>query len=108
MKIELEVPDELVGDEPLWLFSGMNHIAVKRPDADWVVKDGHCSMCGRCCSASHLKGMNLKIKDGVCASLTDHPTEEGKKVCGLGKMRPFICLIAQARFTPQCTVTWKC
>jgi len=106
MKIELEVPDELVGEnKPLFLFAGNHHIAFKRPEKGWVIKGELCSSCGECCSESHLEG--LPIENGKCKYLTNHPKLEGKFWCGLGKNRPFSCAIGFGRYEPDCTVTWK-
>jgi len=57
--------------------------------------------------ASHIRKMGLPIKDGYCANLRDHPEEEGKKMCGFGANRPFLCSIGHPKFIPECTVTWR-
>lgn len=107
MKIELEIPDDLIGDKNLYIFAGMEHIAVKRPGKQWVIKDGLCSMCGSCCQGTHIRNMNLPIKDDRCVFLRPHPTEEGKLICGWGGNRPFACCIGSPRFEPNCTVKWR-
>lgn len=106
MKIELEIPDEMVGEKVLWLFANMVPIAVKRPEKGWVIKAEYCSMCGECCSKSHLNNLPCK-EDGWCKYLIDHPSEEGKRICSLGANRPYMCAIGTARFEPKCTVKWK-
>lgn len=112
MKIEVEIPDELVREgQNLFIFVGMEHVAVKRPDRPWVVKDQRCSMCGSCCESTHVRGMSLPVKDGKCAFLKPHPTEEfaekGMRICSWRNNRPFNCCIGSPRMEPKCTVTWK-
>jgi len=112
MKIELEIPDELVkreggGEYNLHLFAGMFHIAVKRPGRKWVIKDNECSMCGSCCKGSHIEGMNLPVKDGKCVFLKPLKDDSEKLVCAWAFNRPFSCCIGSPRFEPNCTVTWK-
>ena len=107
MKIEVEIPDELIGKKVLWLFAGAEHIAVKRPEDGWVIKDGRCSMCGACCKKGHIENLGLPMRGVNCAYLVPHPKEDGKLVCKWGGNRPFLCGISTARFVPRCTVTWK-
>ena len=107
MKIELEIPDELVDEKVLWLFAGNENIAIWRKDRGWVIKESLCSMCGMCCSESHVAKLGLLTENGFCIFLKDHPTEEGKKWCSLGAKRPFVCAIGAPRFEPRCTVRWK-
>lgn len=106
MKIELEIPDELIDPhQNLFLFSGMNHIAFKRREKEWMVKTQGCSMCGECCCESHAP--NLPMKDGWCMQLEDHPTEKEKRWCNLGILRPFGCAIGIPKFEPECTLKWE-
>jgi len=105
MEVKLELPDDLEIKGTLWLFHGDVVIAAKRPERDWVIKTGYCSMCGCCCSASHIKG--LPTKDGWCAYLVDHPTEKNKRICDLGHNRPFACAIGIPWLEPDCTLKWE-
>ena len=110
MKIEVEIPDDMVLDNDgqelnLYLFAGMNHIAVRRPDSKWVVKATKCSMCGTCCTGTHIRGMKLPLKDGKCVFLKT--TKTGKRICSWGANRPFTCCIGAPKWEPNCTLTWK-
>jgi hypothetical protein len=108
MKIEVEVPDEFVKENNnLFLFSGMNHIAVKRPGKLWVVKTSGCNMCGSCCQATHIAGMNLPMKDNACAFLIPHPKDSDKLICNWRGNRPFSCCIGSPIFEPNCTIRWE-
>ena len=107
MKIEVEIPDELIGKRNIHIFAGMTHIAVKRPGGRWVIKGNVCSMCGACCHGTHIQGMKLPIKDGKCVFLKPAIGDESKLICAWGPNRPFSCCIGSPRFEPKCTVTWK-
>ena len=108
MKIELEIPDEFIDpNQNLFIFSGMNHIAFKRPEKnEWIVKVQGCSMCGECCTASNAKGLPI-TEDGKCVYLGDHPTEAGKKWCKLEILRPFGCCVGAPKFEPDCSLKWE-
>lgn len=115
MKIELEIPDRPdLETKILHIFLGMEHIAVKRPGASWVIKTGKCSMCGTCCTINHTRGLKLPMdpETGVCKFLVDHPKAQdddaykGKLICGWGNNRPFNCCIGAPQYEPKCTLTW--
>lgn len=110
MKIELDIPDELLKDKNgkelnLYFFAGMHHVAVKRPDRKWVVKDSLCSMCGTCCTTTHIRGMGLPIKDNKCVFLKE--LKDGRRICSWRLNRPFSCCIGSPIYEPKCTVSWK-
>lgn len=114
MKIEVEIPDKFFKkrkglEQNIFIFVGMNHVAVKRPHDRWVVKDGECSMCGNCCEGTHIQGMGLPIKNGEinCALLKPHEKKEGLRICAWGQNRPYSCCIGSPRMEPKCTVSWK-
>lgn len=112
MKIELEIPDwaepTIENKKDLYIFSGTEHIAVLRPGKQWVVKDGRCSMCGECCTSTHINDLHLPMtEDGRCQFMKTHRKDETKKVCSIFGHRPLGCCLGEPHFSPDCTVTWK-
>jgi len=106
MKIELEVPDELVEGQILFLFAGAVHVAIKRPEKGWMIKEAECNMCGECCSASHINP-GLPVVDGWCKYLIKNPKDENQKICGMGRNRPFSCAIGMPKYEPDCSIIWR-
>ena len=96
MKIELEVPDWAIEDRTLYIMSGIELLAYKSPNTNWVMKDGRCSQCGICCTKLN-KATNTFVSinafNGKCLFLTQ--TEDGRQMCGFGIGRPFGCCIGR-------------
>jgi len=89
----------------LFLFHGMELVAVKRPTGEWVLKDNRCSRCGSCCADRHLGNLPMpRNEQGFCMFLSH---EDGKPFCSWKQARPFACCIGEPKFEPNCTVTWR-
>ena len=109
MKIELEIPDDIVEDfkeRSLYLFAGMEMVAKKyRGDKEWSIKTKRCSQCGKCCQ--YLKKEHIfPVVDGRCVYLTQPEGYGGLYFCGLGVNRPFNCAISDTN-AEYCSVKYE-
>jgi len=109
MKIQLEIPDNIVEDfaeRTLYVFAGIDLIARKyRGEKNWTVKIQRCSQCGDCCW-NLKKEFPLPVVDGRCVYLTQPEGYGGKWFCSLGISRPFGCAIADTNAT-YCNVKYE-
>ena len=103
MLIQIEIPDWADTHE-LFIYHGIELIAVKRQEQQWVIKEGRCSQCGSCCEEKHIKGLPMPTKDGVCIFLKE---KDGKPHCSWEQARPFCCCMGEPRYEPNCTITWR-
>ena len=108
MKIDLEIPDNIVSDlkdRNIRVFAGIDLIAEKLRGDKWKIKVSGCLMCGKCC-------MNLKkehifpVIDGRCIYLVNPKGYGDKWVCSLGVNRPHGCAVATPT-TDYCTVKYE-
>lgn len=86
MKIELEVPDWAAGKH-LRVFAGMEMVAVRPLDKEWLIVQQKCTQCGKCCQDVGDDWI-FGTLGGACVHF--EPTKEGG-VCGLKGHRPFAC-----------------
>lgn len=111
MKIEIEIPDWTVEDQTIYIFSGIELVAFKRPNEKWIKKIGRCSQCGICCTKLD-KATNVFVSlnaiDGRCIFLKNEP--DGRMTCSFGIGRPFGCCIgrdAKEKENPNCTESFE-
>lgn len=99
MKINLELPDNLIKDEPIYIVRmGMDAelLAIKKPNEDWLIKTSSCNKCGKCCyNLSERHPFERLSKDGKCIYLIKQKQEDGtfKEICDLGIHIPLACLL---------------
>ena len=96
MKIELDIPDDIVEDfkdRTIRVFAGIDLVAEKIRGDNWKIKTNKCSQCGKCCMDLR-KEHPFPVVDGRCIYLTQPEGYGGKYFCGLGLNRPFGCAIS--------------
>jgi len=109
--MKIEIPD-ILKDEVLYLITEDNLIAIKKPDKNWVVKEGYCNKCGKCCyNTSERHPFPKDPESKRCMYLVAKKTETGfEYVCDLGHWRPVACLLGfhEPQDKPEfCTETFK-
>lgn len=93
MKIQLEIPDNVVEDlsyRNLYLIAGIELIAFKIRDDKWKIKTSACSMCGKCCQ-NLREDFVFPVINGQCIHLINPAGYGNKWICDLGLNRPMGC-----------------
>lgn len=117
MKISLDLPDNLINDEPIYIVRmgfTTELLAIKKPDTDkWLIKTSSCNHCGKCCyNLSERHPFPRDPKSGKCIFLKGSLKEKGEwlEECDLGIHIPTACLLGfhDSKDKPDfCTETFK-
>ena len=108
MKINLEIPDDIVEDfkdRNLRIFAGIELIAEKNRGDKWQIKISGCSMCGECCKQLP-KNFIFPTINGQCIYLVNPEGYGDKWICGLKTNRPFGCAVGNSTLK-NCTVKYE-
>ena len=115
MRIELDIPDWLIGEgrqtRGIFVMAGIEPVAIKLPDQPWQVKTGRCTNCGKCCEFKRVTTgsfLNTVTKEtDATVQVCEHLIPDGaKRVCQLGLERPFICCTT-LRQVDGCSITYE-
>lgn len=93
-------------ERSLYVFAGIELVAVKRKDDVWRIKTVKCNWCGKCCM--NLKNHGFPTIDGTCIHLKKQlNNKQDQYLCALGLQRPFGCCIGTGSKVPDCTEEYK-